>query len=191
MGTSVSCEFTAQHRRKTAKFQGVLVCRSLRRDQSSLRYFCRSQGSIRCSSCSWDVPNGGRGGEWISGHRHKYLRWSSGEEIWWEIVIQAREELPSGLRYQLWESGIRTEVVSIPFWQTWRKGRKIARFAPLLCTFADGCSWLATDGVALMDLRTEEPEVANVIIEKFKAYLKEYDIDGVRWAQIRRKSLFL
>jgi len=31
-----------------------------------------------------------------------------------------------------------------------------------------------------MDLRTEEPEVANVIIEKFKAYLKEYDIDGVR-----------
>jgi hypothetical protein len=31
-----------------------------------------------------------------------------------------------------------------------------------------------------MDLATEKPQVADVLIEKFKAYMKEYDIDGAR-----------
>lgn len=41
-------------------------------------------------------------------------------------------------------------------------------------------SWLAQDGVALMDLRTEEAQVADVLKEKFAAYMKEYGIDGAR-----------
>jgi alpha-amylase len=41
-------------------------------------------------------------------------------------------------------------------------------------------SWLAQDGVALMDLRTEDADVADVLKQKFAAYMQEYGIDGAR-----------
>lgn len=45
---------------------------------------------------------------------------------------------------------------------------------------ADNFSWLATEGVALMDLRTEDAAVADVLKTGIAAYVKEYGIDGLR-----------
>ncbi|KAI9634323.1 putative alpha-amylase AmyA [Dioszegia hungarica] len=40
--------------------------------------------------------------------------------------------------------------------------------------------WMAQDGVALMDLKTESAAVADVLKSGFAAYLEEYGIDGAR-----------
>ncbi|KAI9634322.1 putative alpha-amylase AmyA [Dioszegia hungarica] len=40
--------------------------------------------------------------------------------------------------------------------------------------------WLAQDGVALMDLKTEDSAVAESLRKKFAAYMAEYGIDGAR-----------